>query len=391
MKFKCIECDYECDARSNFDKHEKTEKHILRTKKLDDIDGKVFECSKCFAKFSHSSSLSRHKTACNNKALVQKGNDQQINLLLEQIKEYKNELFKKNEKCEQLREEKYIAIENLRKDKDAEIKKILSDKEAEIKKILSDKDAEIKRLMDRLYEEKVSEVKELKNNVNSMSTSNDKVKISAFGYVKKYYKNSPAIKNFEDAELLGEDDSKIIENAIFALRHKKLHVYVGDVLIKVYKKDDLNMQSLWSSDTNRLAYLMRTKRNEEIDWIKDDRGIKTGALLITPALNYIRSAAVNYLPKLAKEMTFENNMEKLDQQLLCVNLIKEIDNTLTSQILKYIAPSFKLNISSPTKKYIENNKDLMEAKNSDSTTIYVDQGEEEIDEGPDEKIEIIND
>jgi len=353
MKFNCIECDYECDAKNNFEKHKKTEKHILKTKKL---DVKVFECSRCLATFSHASSLSRHKSTCNKNAIIQDRSDAKINDLMEQIKEYKEELLKINQKCEQLREEKYIAIENLRNEKDAEIKK----------------------LMERLYEQKVLEVKELKNSAPhmsedvrsyTMSSHNDETTISAYGYVRKYYKNCPPLKNFEETALLGEDEMEIAENAIYAYKNKKLPVFVGDVLIKVYKKDDINTQSVWSSDINRLAYLIRTKLNEEVDWIKDDKGIKTGAHLIIPALNYIRSAVVNFQIQLAKTMNPENDLKSLKQQELCVLLIKDIDdNILTSQILRYIAPSFKLNKCTLTQKNITDENKIEE---------YI---EEEIDE-----------
>lgn len=343
MKFKCIDCNFECKFRSDYERHTKTDKHLNKILNTEPMP-KIYE-------YTHKST---------HKQLTEKDYLKQIDQLSQKIEQYKTELTRNQielaNKCNELKEEKYQALEKLRNEKDLDIKQ---------------KDLEIKALTDKLYQEKVSEVKELKNVANPMrnmsedlvsfavataaTAAKENIKISAFSYARKFFRDCPPIKNFEETNLLGEDDIAIAENAIYAMRKKNFHIYIGDVIIKVYKKDDCNTQSLWSSDINRLAYILRTKLNEQIDWVKDDKGLKTSEHIIVPALEYIRTAVVKYQKNLILTMTDENTVKSLKSQEYCAELIRDIDNNLyTSPILKYIAASFKLNVPNINYKSISN-------------------------------------
>lgn len=362
MKFSCEDCSYETTSRTDFHRHENTDKHLkLSLNKIQD------------------------GTAKNQKEA--KKLDKQSGL-----KELSVQLINENK---ELVIEKYAAVDLIRKQKDQEIKKLKTQHQQEIKKVntlsenkiqqdqqefkkyktQTDKQIlqlqqenkqqrdEINKLHAKLYEEyeeKVIENKELKQvkanqpaeileNMSGIqvSQSKDRIKISAFNYARKHFKTTgPAIKNFEESNLLGEDDIAIGENAVYYHKKKQFHMYIGDILIKVYKKDDPKTQSLWSSDINRIVYIFRIKLDESTDWIKDNKGMEISARIIVPALKYVQVALEKYREDLATKMSLDDPSESLNGQQMCAELIGEIvnNNTYKTQILKYIAPSFKLNI-----------------------------------------------
>src|SRR5438132_1311169 len=86
MKYSCKTCNYETDDKSNFNKHLKSTSHNKLIKLVsEDANDKVprsYDC-KCGKKFSHPSSLSRHKKTCNGVDLI--STISQLNSKLDQI------------------------------------------------------------------------------------------------------------------------------------------------------------------------------------------------------------------------------------------------------------------------------------------------------------------
>ena len=66
--------------------------------------------------------------------------------------------------------------------------------------------------------------------------------------------------------------------------------YIGDIIIKNYKKVNSAKQSVWNSDTDRLTYVIRTLlKNNKFQWQLDKKGIDTANHMINPILQYIKT------------------------------------------------------------------------------------------------------
>ncbi|AYV83961.1 MAG: hypothetical protein Hyperionvirus14_50 [Hyperionvirus sp.] len=373
MKFHCDLCSYSCKYQSEFDKHTRSDKHHGKIKKAADelknaVDNKEqqkekrYRCDTCPLIFASDIGLVEHKAHSHNIKMAMEEYLIQNNKLSQKLEECKEELLKKDQVLTNiyrvLAEEKYVAVEKLRIEKDSEIKELRveikqlrTDNEAVTEKLRRDNEAVTKKLrrqkdalMRKLNQQKEASTEKLYVQVGA--ETKEGVRMNAFGYVRKNYNKCPPIKNFEEINLLGTDELTIAENAIEAYGKNKFHIYVGDVIIKVYKKEDPATQSLWSSDVTRLAYLLRTTLNKEIDWIKDDKGVKASQHIIEPALTYIKNVLLKHRDNLAKTMLSNwDKGETLKDQQLSAELVGDIaQNEFVSPILKYIAPSFKINM-----------------------------------------------
>jgi hypothetical protein len=93
-KFNCINCDFECSKRSDYERHILTRKH----NNANDANKKTEAiCNKCSLVFKHASSLSRHRKTCNEKnKMIQQ--EQNISFVIDEIKDTDNDVMinKKN-------------------------------------------------------------------------------------------------------------------------------------------------------------------------------------------------------------------------------------------------------------------------------------------------------
>ena len=128
-----------------------------------------------------------------------------------------------------------------------------------------------------------------------------------------------------------------------------LERYLGDIIIKCYKKDDPKKQSLWSSDTSRLTYVVRElMNNKKIDWAVDKKGIKTKTYIINPLLDYIDDLMREYIDTYSITDINKIDMRFYEIKLLKMNKLTEIicainNGKLAEGIIGYVAPEFFLN------------------------------------------------
>ncbi len=335
MKFNCISCNYATDIKSNFKKNNSTEKHIQKCKltgQLDDDlqnvnidvnivnpnvnldvntsmeksynallksisdDIKVSKCDTCDFESPHRSSLSRHKKKC-------EGKTNNCNTM---IQEFTKQLEEKNKKIEELTT------------------------------------TETNRLKE--------EVKYLKTLVSSAGTIVNK-SVSALSYIATNYKNAPPLKSLPNYLSLEADkeNNVIMSKLMYHHNHDTVGEYLGDFIIKNYKKEDPAEQSIWNSDCGRLTYIIRDIINNKSDWTVDKKGLKTDNYIIDPLLKFIR--------KLLGEFIDENNIKiqnsnknkldisvLLDEMRVVTHIITSIeDRSLAMDISKFIAPYFYLN------------------------------------------------
>lgn len=312
MKYCCSPCNYATTNWSNFNKHIKTKKHLLNTDDNSDSDinnnntkntivDKKYTCSYCEKEFKFASSLSKHKKSrC----------------------KIKGTKITDNDKIEQLEE--------------------------------------LKAQMNYLAETNKQLIEYIKNNQNSKTVNKTIINnnISIRNYVQQNYLNAPPLQPLKDytiiendPELLEDEDLKFIDILIEKYNSNQLPQYLGDYVIKFYKKNDPKQQSLWNTDTSRLTYIVKQLfNNKNSDWIVDKKGIKTASCIVEPMLGHIKPILEkfkndNLNPNLFVLSSYLENEIRSKNIKTVVLIVRDIDNkSLTNSIIKYIAPYFYLTI-----------------------------------------------
>lgn len=172
--------------------------------------------------------------------------------------------------------------------------------------------------------------------------------MSAITYAMKNYKDAPMLEAIQDYDsVIDNTDNKFVKNLATNYRRKICDKYLGDYLIKYYKKDDPNKQSKWNSDTQRLHYIIRSKLDNDVEWVVDKKGIKVINTVIKPFLSEVRSLCTDYMKELdikikkskgVIQQSFLNDLITLGELVGKIN-----NNTFANDILKYITPHFYLN------------------------------------------------
>ena len=314
MKFKCNFCNYETDVKFAYEKHLITKKHLEKVQEInkgtadvpdsnlkntDEI--KIYKCKYCAISYSTSGSLVRHKKICEDKKLIEDTT--------------KNEL------------------EHYKEMHQSDLKEIkhLTDTVA----ILMSENANLKSLVN--------------NAGNVIKTS-----VSTMSYVLQNYKDAPALVATKDFSALHyeQTNEEFVEDLVREHKHKLLGDYIGDFIVKTYKKDDPSKQSIWNSDTSRLTYAIREIIKKKVDWRVDKKGIKTVDRIINPVLHYVEKSVREYMEAfdmdydLCSTKEAEKRMLKLKGAAEILTAIK--DKVLSEDVNRYIAPHFYLDKGDPT-------------------------------------------
>lgn len=303
MKYNCDICSYATCDKSNFNKHMSSKAHAKRSK-IDLVLGQKrqlklpsgFQCPNCEKIYSSASSLSKHK----NKVCKIGSITRQVKIQLEQeFNEKVNDIV--NEKVKQ--------------------------KELEIK---------------LEYTEKlVDELKQCMKNTRPTTYN-----ISVKKLVQQTYPNAPPLAMLENYGIIHDDDTDFTQDLIYYHSKDRLYAYLGDIIIKFYKKEDPKDQSLWSTDSSRLKYIIKeliaTKKS---NWSEDDKGLKTIKYIIDPLLEYIGDYANDKIDDLHEEIYNSSAIEciEINQKQFALSGIREqiLNGALKDEIVKYITPSFK--------------------------------------------------
>ena len=300
-------------------------------KSLNDMVNKKYICDYCEQNFTQSCHLSRHSKICREKNL-------KLIELETEFEKYKqvNE-FEKYKK--EMESEIILLKEKLRSVEDHN--KTLKNENKFQKQIIESAGGMIKKSM------------------NTMS------------YLLLNYNNAPQLQSLVDYSNLQKNNDLLIKDLIHYHRKGNLEKYIGDFIIKQYKKDDPKLQSLWSSDVERLNYFIRELINNnkdsnntfnasatkiiktKINWVIDKQGIKVRKSIIDPLLDYIYGIGLRYLHEKNKQIS-ELEIEESNNVLSDMYEIGTINcgiknKSLACNINKYIAPHFYLNKEIVTK------------------------------------------
>ena len=317
MKFICENCNYTTDVKYCYEKHLTTKKHLEKTKlnfplnpcsiPIESENHEVkkviqtkkilsYDCRFCDNSYSTASNLSKHLKNC----LLKK---QLVDNFVQKEKDMKKE------------------IEELRKD----IAKEIAHRH-DVVSVLTVENKNMKIL--------------LNNASNIMDKS-----ISAYNYINKYYPDAPTLEYITDIPALDEElsEDKVVDTIMSQYRNETLVSFIGDIIIKNYKKEDPKEQSIWNSDVDRLTYMIKTIINDNnSQWAVDKKGLDTIKQIIEPILRFIRKHMMNYVRsyKLAKRSdSTEKIMNVMDDMRDLNAVITSIENGyLSNSILKYMAP-----------------------------------------------------
>ena len=133
-------------------------------------------------------------------------------------------------------------------------------------------------------------------NANSMSNVTEAINTTSQVAKKSLSMMSYAIKNLSKAPNMKSIDydsaTKLLEleytgnhtleyTILYNFDNNMLHKYVGKIIVKEYKKENPQKQSIWSSDTSRLNFVIKQMvgENDVSEWISDKSGIKTGDVI----------------------------------------------------------------------------------------------------------------
>ena len=316
--YNCEQCEYETKRKSNLTRHvtlhSKQEKvnHIVNESCMnpkgimnESFNGK-FKCQYCNNLYSTSANLARHKKTCDDKSKLENEYNTKLKQLTDQFTNQMNELNVK-------------LTENV--------------------KIIEQKDDMI-----NVLKSEVLYFKSLVNNSGSMIKNS----MSTMAYVIKNYSEAPALEFIKDCAAIRyeQDNIEFVDSLIFEHNNNKLHMYIGDFIIKTYKKTDPSQQSLWNSDTSRLTYLIRDIiATNKLDWKVDKKGVKTTKFIVEPILEYVDKHIRNYIQ--GYQIDYSQSAKEAERQMMKLmsgnEILKSIENrVLNDDILKYITPHFYL-------------------------------------------------
>jgi len=314
----CEPCNYKTHHSSNFCIHKKSKKHIKNldnsmsktiaqstckytwsTCNVDKTIAETFDCKYCQFSTPHKSSFYRHVKSCNASSV-------------------QNELKLKLESCE---------------------------KEKELYKKLEQEKSEF---LNNFINNANTIINKTQDNSKIATQAMQTVSMSALKYANEKFNEAPALKAIENFNINDYDidnlleRKKIVESLMYNIRLKSLDKLLGDHIIKYYKKNKPEEQSIHTTDCSRLNYLVR-KVCENINiWEIDKNGINICNLIIKPLIDKCVLVLLEYQKELLEEMSNGNYKNKNNITAIMDILLSIDKGNLVNDINKYIAPYFNL-------------------------------------------------
>jgi len=307
--YNCTKCNYSTHDKSNFNKHMNSKAHAKKSQSITKNESKIlpskFECTVCGGIYASASNLTRHiKHYC-----TKKGNEfielkEKLNLLEIKNKDLENEVAKTK-----------LEAEN------------------------------------KMLKQQVNDFKLFIQSGKAGNTYN----IAIDKYIQQSFPDAPGLFKLEDYSVIknknkndnddNDDNDDLIDILVSMFDNNKLHAYLGNFIIKYYKKDDPSQQSLWNSDTSRFTYLIREFLvNKKLCWNRDPKGIKTKEYIIDPLLKYIRDYILEFNINKPTKILKENELKDVIRDDSLRKILLSIKNkTLANDIINYISPYFYIN------------------------------------------------
>ncbi len=382
--FNCEICNYITVDKSNYVRHMQSKKHnnyvinntntnlnkqiiLNNTNNTNTVSqNNIFKCSNCNKVYNYKNAYNNHVkycvSICTNNTTISTpiintdinsnpNNTNQTNNILMENKslimknellsnrniEIENELKKLQQKLE------IYEKENINKDAIIrDLYRIIDDKNI---KLLEEKDNKI----DIFYNENTY-LKSVCNNATNFVAET----MNTVNFIINNLTSAPPIdKNMDYKKIIYENKDKIdvLDEIVHHFRHKSLVKYIGNIIVKCYKKDDPKQQSIWNSDIARKNYLLREIINKKAEWITDKKGIKTTEIIIDPIIKILDKLIRDFLnddKSINKDGTINKFIleKRLNIGIELNEILLLIDHkTLHNEVNSYIAQFFYFNKS----------------------------------------------
>lgn len=363
---KNLNCEY-CDCifptRSNYERHVKTKKHLkIKQKKELELSSKLYMCQICSKKFAKKYNYERHCYRTHNG-----DNDNIANI------EDSDDLIKdKNSSYKKMKGNEYNqSLELLKMSVELEkYKSALREEKLKHENDCLKREVKILTKNTKFSNDIAKEAHHLAN--NAIHTTGKAV--GALNYVKMNYPNAPDLKKIDNYTALCQHN-KLMSNLLFYTRKGTISNYFGDFLIKTYKKDIPNEQSLWSTDISRLSFIVKELLKNKSDWRYDKKGLHVQNIIVKPLLEYIKEILQQYIDNIHRQISgkakiikqkcgpestddpdYNSSSESEDEELdnttrmhlvnnqkVAMQLITEIDNkNLAKSVVRYMSPHLSL-------------------------------------------------
>ena len=216
---------------------------------------------------------------------------------------------------------------------------------------------------------------ELKKN-NKIMENLTKSSVSAIKFVSTKYPDAPPLEplsittlkkmiHFNNEVTLKKHPNHSVNDVILWHYSKKmLDEYIGNMIIKEYKKTNPKEQSFWNTDTSRQSFILVETVKKESSWTMDKKGEKIIEYIIKPILANIRKTLYEYLVLLHEFTTDTSSIESeiedsekpkpkpksdetIESALKKMTTINHIftdmnNNELEKNLVKYLSPHFHL-------------------------------------------------
>ena len=335
--YYCKFCKFFAENKTLLKRHLATKKHATN------IDGKVccdfntlrYKCTKCSTVCGCVSSMNRHKKTCVNKAVRTVENTDADAKFTDMFVE---SMFK----IKDVEKGKEMMKYYMRKEMDNK------NRELELTTKVKDRELELTAKINNIYE---NENKFHKSVVASAGQIVKKT-VNMLTYAVENFKETPKLEMLDSntarklLEYEANDGKKgnvqIAEYIAKMSEAKILPKHLGNTLTAHYKKDVFNQQSIWTTDTNRIKFIVKTADG----WIKDSNNELIGKIMVTPLLKEVSKVMDEYcadklkhLDKMTKKE--ESRFAEVSEQRIT---IKEeiLNDRLQKGIIKMIAPCFVL-------------------------------------------------
>ncbi len=293
MKYNCEKCIYSTTKKYDYERHLNSQKHAKN-------NSKIYSCNNCDKEYNVRQSYYAHIKVC-----------------------------KKNKE---------------------------DDNDLKIQLILAQKDLEMHKLKIKCEEEKNKLLQDIL--INSNKTTDKALKItsktiSALKYANENFKDAPALLPLENFRIMNydlddeEDKKKLVEDILFYYRKNALHTLFGKHIISEYKKDNIKEQSMHTTDTSRLNYIIKTTTDDNLSkWSQDKNGVYVCNNLIDKLINYHIKIIQWYNKLLIDELAVDPTRPNpnVQKKMSYINdLLGEIESgQLIKDTNKFIAPFFNL-------------------------------------------------
>ena len=252
---ECKKCNYVTKIKRDFEKHKITNKHVQNTQN-------VHICEICNATYKAITTFYLHRKKCIHTTNHGQNPDKNNDLIIELINtQYELEKEKLKNEYEQKQNEILINI--------------------------------------------------LKNSIKTTEKAlkiTDKT-ISAIKYANVHFKNAPVltpINNFNmlEYDLTNEEDKKIlIETLLYHYRKNSVHKVFGNHIVSIYKKTNLADQSMHTTYTSRMNYIIKISKDENnAKLITDKNGVIICDVIIEKLINHYVNLLKWYQKKLLDEL-----------------------------------------------------------------------------------------